>query len=153
MCSWSPSGTYWQMGQLCFLFISPLQALRQTPLISHAGSHMWLLCPLSVCWHLTTDILFVECESAHCTCTNENSHHGIGTWSNFSTLRLKGCFQSHFSPCWAEYMLLHVWMVVQMRGVCCCLLRFIPPGIFAWLWPCNITVYYLEIMVIIHVFF
>lgn len=49
------------MGKLCFLFISPLQALRQTPLISHAGSHMWLLGPLSVCWHLMTNILLPVC--------------------------------------------------------------------------------------------
>lgn len=70
MRSWSPSGTYWQIGQLCFLFISTLQALRQT-LWFHMQTHirMWLLCPLSVCWHLTSDISFVECESANRTHT------------------------------------------------------------------------------------
>lgn len=150
--------THWQMGKPCFLFISPLQALRQTPLIPHAGSHMWLLCPLSVCWHLTADfslpVCWVYMHIAHAcaylcavmSILDKTQRPAVIFW----TIRRQGCFQPNFHPlfswiyssCMCEW--LHRWEGFAAASFDS------PLGVFTWLWPCNAITDHLEILGMIH---
>lgn len=56
------SHTHWQMDKPFFLFISPLQTLRQNHSdFTCTHIRMWLLCPLSVCSHLLAHFLLPVC--------------------------------------------------------------------------------------------